>query len=196
MTFPGERRSALLPCLANRIANRCATKVSWCLSAYLSDPVGTPRRSAQTRYIFGMLVAGCPLISAMMQASKDLPFAISRKTSPPPIVTPSTMAAAMTILVACTGMSLQRLSIWRPYARHDRGRLAGSRPPRRLSQNRLLFEGGHGCRTRTSLPQRSATGRVEHDLGCALRGRTRADLHDLIESGERLQLVSPLRRIV
>ena len=63
-----------------------------------------------------MLVAGCPLISAMMQASKDLPFAISRKTSPPPIVTPSTMAAAMTILVACTGMSLQRLSIWRPYA--------------------------------------------------------------------------------
>jgi len=83
-----------------------------------------------------------------------------------------------------------------PVCRHDRGRLAGSRPPRRLSQNRLLFEGGHGCRTRTSLPQRSATGRVEHDLGCALRGRTRADLHDLIESGERLQLVSPLRRIV
>src|SRR5262245_26327685 len=51
-------------------------------------------------------------------------------------------------------------------------------------------------RTPTSSRQRSATGRVEHDLGRAFRGGTRADLHDLIEPGERLELVPLLGRIV
>jgi hypothetical protein len=82
-----------------------------------------------------------------MQASKDLLFAMSRKASPPPIVTPSTMAPAITIRVAGTGMSSISCGLPPVFpTTNEVGSLV--RAPRQDDYRRIgPFGGGHGAGT-------------------------------------------------